>query len=134
MWDIDDDSRDEILSRCMRLNELYQAEYFEVKKSMEEVNNFNFFFFVFFWSKLFLFVFLLTFFYIFVLSCILFQQAAGLDSTFGGSSILTAASKSTTRTNQTSPSNSPKHGQSQTVSTQKHKKQKTKNKQNKKNV
>ena len=36
MWDIDDDARDEILSRCMRLNELYQAEYFEVKKSMEE--------------------------------------------------------------------------------------------------
>ena len=69
MWDIDDDSRDEILSRCMRLNELYQAEYFEVKKSMEEVNNFNFLFlfflffffcfsffsFFFFLSKLFLF-------------------------------------------------------------------------------
>ena len=36
MWDIDDDSRDEILSRCMRLNELYQAEYFEVKKTMEQ--------------------------------------------------------------------------------------------------
>ena len=127
MWDIDDDSRDEILSRCMRLNELYQAEYFEVKKSMEEVNNFNFFFFCFFFGQnCFCLFFLLTFFYIFVLSCILFQQAAGLDSTFGGSSILTAASKSTTRTNQTSPSNSPKHGQSQTVSTQKHKNKKQK--------
>ena len=54
MWDIDDDSRDEILSRCMRLNELYQAEYFEVKKSMEEVNNFNFFFFSFFLFLVFL--------------------------------------------------------------------------------
>ena len=52
MWDIDDDSRDEILSRCMRLNELYQAEYFEVKKSMEEVNNFNFFFSSFFLVKI----------------------------------------------------------------------------------
>ena len=36
MWDVDDDVREEILSRCMRLNELYQAEYFEVKKSMEQ--------------------------------------------------------------------------------------------------
>ena len=84
MWDIDDDSRDEILSRCMRLNELYQAEYFEVKKSMEEVNNFNFFFFsfflflVFFWSKLFLFVFLLTFFF-YIFSCIFFCLNRRLD-------------------------------------------------------
>ena len=63
MWDIDDDSRDEILSRCMRLNELYQAEYFEVKKSMEEVNNFNFLFFCFFLFFFFSFFGFLVFFW-----------------------------------------------------------------------
>jgi dynein heavy chain len=39
LWDIDDESRSDILSRCMRLNELYQAEYLEVKQAMEEARN-----------------------------------------------------------------------------------------------